>query len=139
MALKVPNEGELELLEKMIKDNLSTDEKYLLRLYRIDHTPLDADTTTNYTEASFTNYTPVTLNRGTDWNSASASGSKAEIELANQQSWTSGTDGNTIFGYYVVGATSQKLLWAEKFGTPRVLANQDVLNLTPKFTLESES
>ena len=139
MALKVPNQGELELLDKMIKDNLSTDEKYILRLYRIDHTPADADSTSNYTEANFTNYQPVTLNRGTDWNSASTSGTKAEIELASQQSWTSGTTGNTIFGYYVVAATSNKLLWAEKFGTPRVLANQDVLNLTPKFTLESES
>ncbi len=134
------NQGELELLDKMIRDHLSTDEKYILRLYKVDHTPVDADTTTNYTEADFTTYAEVTLNRGaTAWNAASTSGTKAEIELAAQQSWTSGTAGNTIFGYYMVAATSNKLLWAEKFGTPRVLANQDVLNLTPKFTLESES
>lgn len=139
MALKVPDEGELELLSKMISDHLSTDEKYILKLYKIDHTPLNADSTSNYTEANFTDYANVTLSRGGAWNAASASGSKAEIELATQQSWTSGTAGNTIFGYYVVGGTSTKLLWAEKFGTPRVLANQDVLNLTPKFTLESES
>jgi len=139
MALKVPQEGELELLDKMIRDHLSTDEKYILRLYRVDHTPGDSDTTANYTEANFTDYAEVTLNRGTDWNAATTNGTKAEIQLASQQSWTSGTTGNTIFGYYVVGGTSNKLLWAEKFGTPRVLADQDVLNLTPKFTLESES
>jgi hypothetical protein len=139
MALKVPNEGELELLDKMIRDHLSTDEKYILKLYKINHTPADADSTTNYTEANFTDYVPVTLSRGTAWNAAVTNGTLAEIQFGTQQSWTSGATGNTIFGYYVAGSTSAKLLWAEKFGTPRVLANQDVLNLTPKFTLESES
>lgn len=139
MALKVSTEGELELLDKMIKDHLSTDEKYILRLYRVDHTPANADTTANYTEANFTDYAEVTLNRGTDWNAATTNGTKAEIEAASQTSWTSGTTGNTIFGYYVVGGTSNKLLWAEKFGTPRVLAEDDILNVTIKFTLESES
>ena len=139
MALHVPNEGELQLLEKMIRDHLSTDEKYILKLYKINHTPAPADGTANYTEADFTAYVPVTLSRGTAWNAATTNGTLAEIQFATQQSWTSGTTGNTIFGYYVYGSGSQDLLWAEKFGTPRVLANQDVLNLTPKFTLESES
>ena len=125
------NEGELQLLDKMIRDHLSTDEKYILRLYKVDHTPADADSTSNYTEADFTSYAEVTLNRGSGaWDAATVSGTKAEIELSTQQSWTSGTTGNTIFGYYVVAGTSNDLLWAEKFGTPRVLANQDVLNLS---------
>jgi len=139
MALHVPTEGELQLLDKMIRDHLSTDEKYILKLYKINHTPVAGDGTINYTEADFTDYQPVTLSRGTAWNAATTSGTLAEIQFGTQQSWTSGASGNTIFGYYVYGSTALDLLWAEKFGTPRVLANQDVLNLTPKFTLESES
>jgi hypothetical protein len=140
MALKVPNEGELQLLEKMIRDHLSTNEDYILKLYKVNHTPDNPDSTANYTEATFTNYVPVTLARGTAWNAATTNGTLAEIQFGTQQSWTSGASGNTIFGYYVYGANAPNdLLWAEKFGTPRVLANQDVLNLTPKFTLESES
>lgn len=45
---------------------------------------------------------------------------------------------NTIYGYWVQGATSNAVCWAEQFGTSRVLAQDDVLNLTPKFTLSSE-
>lgn len=114
MALKVPNEGELELLDKMLLDALSVDENYILRLYRVNRTPADSDTTANYTEANFTNYAAKTLTRA-GWNAASTVSNKAESSYGTQQSWTSGTAGNTIFGYYVVAATSNKLLWAEKF------------------------
>ena len=138
MALKVPNEGELQLLDKMLLDALSVDENYILKLYRVNRTPGDTDTTSNYTEANFTAYASKTLTRAR-WNAASTVSGKAESTYGTQQSWTSGTAGNTIFGYYIVAATSNKLLWAEKFGTPRVLAESDVLNLTPKFTLASES
>ena len=139
MALHVPSEGELQLLDKMIKDHLSTDEKYILKLYKVNHTPVAGDNSTNYTEADFTDYLAVTLSRGTAWNSATVNGTVAEIQYGAAQSWTCGAAGNTIFGYYVEQANAPNdLLWAEKFGTPRVLASADILNLTPKFTLESD-
>jgi len=139
MPLKVPTEGELELLDKMLKDTLSYDEKYLLRLYKNDKTPLDADGTADYTEADFTDYAGRTLSRET-WNAAQTSGTKAESSYGSApESWTCGTSGNTIFGYWVEGANTNALLWAERFATSRVLADGDVLNITPKFTLTSEN
>lgn len=132
-------EGELELLDKLLKDALSKDEKYLLRLFQNDMTPGDADTTANYIEASFTDYNMRTLARET-WNAAATSGTKAESSYGTApESWTCGATGNTIYGYWVEGGTTGKALWAERFATQRVLASGDVLNITPKFTLTSES
>lgn len=140
MALKVPNEGELELLDKMMKDALTADENYYLKLYQNDKTPADADSSGSYTVATFTGYATRTLSRA-GWNTAITNGSnKAETSYGSTpQSWTCGATGNTIYGYWVEGASSAKVLWAERFATQRVLANGDVLNITPKFTLSTES
>lgn len=138
MPLVTPNVGELELLDKMLKDALSTNEAYILKLYQNNYTPDDSSAPGSFTEATFTNYAAVTLTRAL-WNSAVTVSNKAETSYGSApQSWTCGASGNTIYGYYVVGATSAVVLWAELFATSRVLANQDVLNLTPKFTLNKE-
>ena len=128
MALKVPNEGELELLDLMLKDANTADEKYLLELYQNDKTPADADATRSYTVADFVDYGPRTLSRA-GWNTAVTQSNKAETSYGSTpQSWTCGATGNTIYGYYVEGSASNKCLWAERFATQRVLANGDVLD-----------
>ena len=138
MALKTPNAGELELLDKMLKDALSTNESYVLKLYKNNYTPVDASTGGSFTEADFTSYVAKTLTRAL-WNAAVTVGGKAESSYGSGPlSWTCGASGNTVYGYYVIGATSGTVLWAELFATSRVLAQDDVLNLTPKFTLNSE-
>lgn len=140
MALKVPDVGELELLDLMLKEATTADEKYELKLYKNNITPADTDNTSSFTPATFTNYVTKTLSRA-GWNTAVTNGSdKAETSYGSTpQSWTCGATGNTIYGYYVEGSTSNKLLWAERFATQRVLASGDVLNITPKFTLSTES
>lgn len=139
MALKVPQEGELQLLDKMLRDTLSTDEIYLLKLYKNDVTPADGDTSAAYTVATFTDYYSRSLTRA-NWNSAVSNTTKAESSYGGTpESWTCGATGNTIFGYWVEGQASSKVLWAERFASQRTLASGDVLNITPKFTLTSES
>ena len=136
MALVTPNAGELELLDKMLKDALSSDEDYILKLYSNDYTPDQAAVTASFTEANFTNYAATTLTRA-GWSSAATVSNKAESSYATQ-SWTCGATGNTIYGYYVCNP-SDTVLWAEKFAVSRTLADGDVLNLTPKFSLNSEN
>jgi len=134
MALLVPNEGELELLDNMLKEATTADDAYELKLYKNDKTPANADAVANYTAATFTNYTLRTLTRA-GWNAAADSAGVAETSYSSVQSWTCGASGNTIYGYWVEAATSNNVLWAERFATSRVLAEGDVLNITPKFTL----
>lgn len=134
MTLVVPDVGEAELLDKMLKDALSVDEDYTLKLFKSDSTPAESDTAGTYTEADFTNYAAKTLTRS-GWASATTTTGTTSTSYA-QQSWTCGATGNTVYGYFVVGATSGTLLWAERFATARVLASGDTLNLTPAFQLD---
>lgn len=139
MPLWTPNAGELQLLDKMMKDALSTNENYLLKLYTNDYTPDDNAVTASFTQATFTNYAGRTLVRSS-WNSAVTVANKAETSYGTgPQSWTCGATGQTVYGYYVEAITSAVTLWAERFSTARVLANGDVLNITPKFTLNREA
>lgn len=137
MPLVVPNAGEVELLDKLLKDALTVDENYTLKLYNNNVTPDQTSVVGTFTEATFTGYSAKTLTR-TGWTASSTVSNKAQSSYA-QQSWTCGATGETVYGYYVLGATSGVCLWAEKFASPRILANTDVLNLTPVFTLNSEN
>lgn len=124
---------------KMLKDALSADENYILKLFRNDVTPDASFVPGSMTEANFTNYVAKTLTRA-NWNTAVTVSNKAQSSYGSAaQSWTCGTTGNTIYGYWVDGASSSITLWAERFATSRVLASGDVLNLTPQFTLASEN
>ena len=134
MALIVPDLGEIELLTKLLINTADT-EDYILRLYKNNYTPIAATVIGSFTEADFTNYAEKTIARS-DWATPSTVSNKAESSVATQ-SWTCGVTTNTIYGYYVVGATSGVCLWAEEFAAARVLADGDILNLTPKFNLSS--
>lgn len=137
MPLVISNVGELELLDKMLKDSLTTDEDYTLKLFNNNVTPDQASVASTFTETAFTGYAAKTLTRA-GWSAATTVSNKAQSSYS-QQSWTCGATGDTIYGYYVIAATSSVLLWAEKFASPRIVANTDVLNITPIFTFNSEN
>ena len=138
MTIKIPNEGELELLDKAIHDVLSVNENFILKLYKNNYTPVDASTATDFTVADFTNYVDKTLHRA-NFSAATTVGGKASTTYDTAQSWTCGTTGNTIYGYYVVGNNSGKVCWAEKFDTARILNSGDIFSITPSLTLRTES
>jgi hypothetical protein len=135
VALIVPTEGEIQLLTKMIKAALTTDENYIMHLNNNNYTPVAGSTLTNFTETGFTGYAAVTLTRA-GWSTPTIVSGNAQSTYA-QQSWTCTGTGDTIYGYYVVGPTSGKVLWAEQFASSRTLANGDVLNVNPQIYLVS--
>jgi hypothetical protein len=148
MALLVPHEGELQLLSDLLGGGSL--ENWQLCLFNFNITPSETDTASTYTthEALFTSYTRLTLTRqigANYWNtpvSQTPSGSppwSTRSQVGHSQygsaplAWTSGATGDTIFGYFILGATSGKLICAEAFATPRTLASGDTLSLTPTF------
>lgn len=135
MPLIVPNEGEIELLKKLLINTADT-ENYILRLYQNNYTPDENTTLLSFTEADFSNYAEVTLARS-DWATPTLDGNNKASSSVSQHYWTCGLTGNTVYGYYVVGETSGKVLWSERFGSLRVLSDGDVLFLTPIFNLSS--
>ena len=131
-----PNQGETELLDKMLKNS---NEDYVLKLFRNDYTPSSATVVGDFTEADFTNYVSKSLTRA-NWGAATVVAPVAPcvdseaVSLYNaEQSWTCGTTGNTIYGYYIVGAVTARLLWCDRFAVSRVLGDGDILRITPKF------
>src|SRR5271157_5086339 len=143
MALLVPHQGDVQLLTDLLGGG--TLENWLLGLFNSNITPAETDTASTYTahETAFTSYTRKTLTRSigsSTWNnpvSQAPSGSppwSSRTQVGHSQygstaqTWTCGTTGDTIYGYFIIGATSGKLICAEAFATPRTLANGDTLS-----------
>lgn len=146
MAYLIPREGDVQILTEL----LGSGENWQLGLFKTSITPAETDVAATYTahEADFTNYARKTLTRavGTgNWStpvSQAPSGSPAwssRFQVAHSvygsaaQSWTCGTTGNTVYGYFIVGATSGKLIMAELFPSPRTLTSGDSFSMTPLF------
>lgn len=131
MPLRIPNEGESQALN--ITLGKTAVENLILKLYTNNITPSEADTAATYTEASGFGYAAVTLTAAnwTTTESNPTSSTYPEITFS-----FTGALGN-VYGYYVVGATSNRVRWAERFSTaPLAIANSgDQIKITLNVTL----
>ena len=148
MPFLVPNEGDVQLLVDLLGGGALED--WSLGLFNAAVTPSETDTAATYTahEATFAGYARKTLTRSvspTTWNApvlqapsgAPAWSGRTQVGHtqygSTPQSWTCSGTGDSVYGYFIVGATSGKLICAELFATPRTLANGDSLSMTPVF------
>jgi len=134
MALLCPDVGEVLLLTDLLGGG--TLENWKLKLYKTNVTPAESDTAGSYTVADFTGYADKTLTRsltGSTWATpATSSGTtSSQYNSGTPQSW-SATSAQTIYGYYVVGATSTTLAFAELLGASISLINPSTLTMIPK-------
>ena len=136
MTFVLADQGKIQLLQKILKVALTANENYILKLFANDYTPDQSSAPGSFTEASFTNYAARTLTR-TNWSAAVITEREtAESSYGIQPvAWTCGTTGNSLYGYWIEGATSGKVLWAERFVTCREFGETDVLRITPKLAL----
>ena len=148
----LPKISKLELLNKVLKD-----EDIILKLYQNNYIPDDNTLLSNFTEANFDGYSAIVLDKidlsTTEWTTPSisffpcseegssgysgTSGYNEAITANTPQSWTCGDTGNTVYGYYMVGATSNILLWSDAFEIPRTLGSTDVISITPQLQLKT--
>jgi len=133
MALLAPNVGEVQLLSVAL--NKAAVENQKLKLYTNDKSPAEGDVAGDYTEAAGSGYAEKAI-AGANWTVANAGG-VTTAEYAEQEFTFSGALGN-VYGYFIVGATSGILLWAERFaGAPfDVKGATTPIKITPKITLE---
>lgn len=131
MAIIVPDEGEVILLNKA----LQTGENGTLKLYTAVSPSLSESTTgANFTEATFTGYAAKTLTSASWGGASTAAGVTSSTYAA--QTWTNSGSAQTILGYYVVGATSGKVLWCEAFSSSQVINAGGTLTVTPVVQLD---
>lgn len=133
MALMVPDVGEVALLDNAFKG--SAPENLTLKLYTNNYDCVESSIAGNFTECAISGYSAKTLTAGS-WNAASSAAGVSTKTYATQTFNFTGS-GNVV-GYFVVGAVSGTLYWAERLyaTTGQAFANGDALNITPKFTLE---
>lgn len=134
MALKVPFASLPVILQQLVAyfNGLK------IKLYKNNHTPADADTVADYTEADFDGYASKNLTAfGAAFLNASNKGETDHTILT----WTDtgAVTPNSIYGYYVTTAGGA-LLWAEKLsnGPITMQANGDQYSVIPAFTFKSE-
>ena len=110
-----PNEGLLPSHEEFLDNG----EDWSLRLFRNDFTPVAGSVLADFTVANFTGYTSKTLTRAVGagtWGAPSLNGNVSESVYGTDQSFTyTGATSQTIYGWYIVGATSGKVILAHRW------------------------
>lgn len=139
MALVLPDAGEAKMLKVAL--GVDAQEDLLLKLFTNNVTPAEADTAVTYTEltaGAAPGYAAKTLTK-TSWVVTAGAGvttaGAAKADYA-QQTFTLTGGPATVYGYFVVGATSGILYWAESFGSAfNIPAGGGTINVTPRFEL----
>ena len=135
MTLLVPNVGEGNILGRALGKE-AQEASLTLKLFKSNTTPAETDTAATYTEADFTGYAAATLSNA-GWTVTEGAPSDA---THSQQTFTSSADQTSqdVYGYFVIGATSTEIYWAERFTDgPYAIANDgDNIKVTPVITLD---
>lgn len=108
----------------------------LLKLYVNSYTPDDTTIAASLTEMSTLSYVAKTLTK-TSWTTTAGGTGAVATSVYAQQTWTftAGTP-VTVYGYYIVDATTGLLLWVESFATSKIVQNAgDQIIITPTITL----
>ena len=134
MTLTVPDIGETMLLDNALKT--ASPEALILRLYSNNYDPIKTSVVGSFTEVTGSGYAAKTLTRA-GWGAAVPDGPSSSTYGTMQTfNWTGAA---TVVGYYLVGAVSGTLYWAERLysGAGQVFGNGDALNVQPRVTFGS--
>ena len=139
MAIIVP-EASAELAVKNILNHTSP-QNQTLKLFCNNITPDGDEVAGDFTEATGGGYASKSLT-GSSWTVTTNGSGEAEATYAAQTFTFTGalTTNTTVYGYYVVQASSGLLMWCERFAssfTPAV--NGDAITFTPKYQAFSEN
>ena len=133
----IVNAGKQLLLNNALT-NSGTVEDFIVGLYQNNHVPTDTDTLAAYTDATFTGYTTFNVPRST-FSAATIVSNVAVTTSSLSPSFTcTGGAAQTVYGFYMKGATSGTLYLAQYFPTARVMSTGSTETLTP-FAIDLES
>jgi hypothetical protein len=134
MALVMPNQGEVDMLQKQL--NKIALENLNLDLFSNNITPAETDVASSYTVPTFTGYATKTLT-GSAWTVTAGAPSSA-AGAAQTFTCTAGGTTQQIYGYRFTGTTTGNIWIAERFpDAPTPISNtNDSITISPNFTLD---
>lgn len=134
----VPNEGELWLLDLLLRETVPSTLKFVLRLYRNDWTPEKDSVRADASEATFAGYLPVEMDRAA-WTAAQLVGGEAQSTYGTlYQQWLASSGNQLIYGYFVTDEDDNFILWAERFVTAVNVSAVTPVVMMPVLRLHSE-
>lgn len=138
-ALVVPDEGELVLLERMLRLDEYTTQGFLIHLYTNDYTPNRESEYADFTEVVLAGYSAQAL-ANADWNAPTTVGGVAQSVYGTGLVSFTVTGGTTpVYGYFVTDEGETTCIWAQRFDALRTLDSGNPVQLIPILRLYSES
>jgi hypothetical protein len=134
MTLLVPNSGEVIALQ-YLTNKVATPENLVYKLFATNVTPAETDTAASYTEAAGGGYAAKTLT-GANWTVTGGAPSSATYAAQTYTFTGALTTNATIYGYFVIRASSLDLVLAEIFTSFTPANNGDNIVLTPQITAD---
>jgi hypothetical protein len=131
MKMVIPNEGKLLWLYWALVTNGGDLEDFVLKGYSNNYTPVDASTAANFTESLFTGYAAIDIDRA-DMNNPGIVANVAISTCSFVPQWTcTGGAAENLYGWFLVGAVSGKVLAAQRFDNVRVMASGATESINP--------
>ena len=140
MALLVPNQAEARMIGMIVNATTAQNINLVLALYKNNLTPASTDVLADYTAATFTGYSPVTLTSGSWTVTAATSGAPATATQSSATTFAcTATTSESVYGYFIYQTGATVMMWAERFSDgPYTIANNgDKVILTASVTLST--
>jgi hypothetical protein len=134
----IPNSGKLLLIQMALGNPGAITEDFVVDLYSNNYTPVDSSVASNFTTAAFTGYAQASVPRSSFGAPTIVSNVANITSSATPQFACSGGGGQTVYGWYMRGATSGTVYAAQIFSAPLAMVPGLTLSLYP-FTFESDT
>jgi hypothetical protein len=129
MNMIIPNEGKIKWLMRMVDP--TTHEDTIVELFKNDYTPVVGSVETDFTPATFTGYAPITI-AAADWSMPTVVANVGQVDTDTVPEFVcTGGAAETVYGWFLRGATSDIVHAAQRFDSPRVMSNGSTERLDP--------
>lgn len=118
MAIVVPNEAEINLLEFLVGQSAEGLDGCRVRLYTNNLTPGATTVLGDFTEATWTGYSEADP---APWGTVATDGMGRAATTSATMVYSNSSGGSqTFFGYYVTDSADTKLLFCERIGSTSI-------------------
>lgn len=139
MTLVFCSSGESRVLDLFL--NKAAQEDYMIGLFTNSWLPGKPTAITSLVEISAGSggYAKATLPNPSSWLVVASNANGLAEATYPQRSWTFTMSLGNVHGYFLVGSTSGRLIYAEKFsdGPYSIVRSGDIVNITPRILVNS--